>query len=50
MFSRGQAELGQLSLTPVEWKFIRYLLFPPNLDAIFLLALVLAGAIPRERV
>lgn len=47
-FSCGQAELLQLSLTSAEWKFIHYMLFPPNLGVIFLPALVLAGAIPRD--
>lgn len=42
------AELHQLSLTSAEWKFIHYALSPPNLGVIFLPALVLAGAIPRD--
>lgn len=32
MFSSGQAELNQLSLTLAEWKFTYCLLFRPDLD------------------
>lgn len=46
----AKLSLIHLSLTPAEWKFIRYLLFPPNLDVIFLPALVLGGAVSRESI
>lgn len=46
----AKLSLIHLSLTPAEWKFIHYLLFPPNLDVIFLPALVLGGAVSRESI